>query len=151
MRLYVMRHGDAIQYARTDAERPLSELGRRQAAGMVCHLQDEPPARVIASPYVRAQQTCSIVCEGLGIDRFETVPGITPDSDPVQVVKLLERYDGNSLLMVSHQPLVSTLIALLVDGSISGGYMMGTASIACLEFEMVGNGQAHLQWLCHAV
>lgn len=150
MRLYIMRHGDAIQYARTDAERPLSELGRRQAADMVCHLQDEPPAHVIASPYVRAQQTCSIVCEGLGIDHFETVAGITPDSDPLQVVKLLERYDSNSLLMVSHQPLVSTLIALLVDGSINGGYMMGTASIACLEFEMAGIGQARLQWLCHA-
>lgn len=150
MRLYVMRHGDAIPYARTDAERTLSELGRRQAARMVRHLLSEPPTRVIASPYVRAQQTCSIVCEGLGIDHFETVPGITPDNDPFQVVKLLQRYDTSRLLMVSHQPLVSTLIALLVDGNITERYMMGTASIACLDSEVLGIGQAHLQWLCHA-
>lgn len=150
MYLYIMRHGDAIQYARTDAERPLSEQGRRQAASMVpCF--NRRPERVIASPYVRAQQTSAIVCEGLGIEGFETVEGIIPDGDPHEVVRLLRRYESDDvLLMVSHQPLVSALIALLVDGVVNGKYMMGTASVACLQTEVIAPGQATLQWLRHS-
>lgn len=151
MHLYIMRHGDAIPFARTDAERPLSETGCRQAAAMASCFLPMLPARVIASPYLRAQQTCSIVCESLGIRHFDTVDGITPDVDPHAVVRLLQDYQHEeSLLMVSHQPLVSTLIALLVDGSMAGGYMMGTASVACLHMDMLEAGQATLQWLRHA-
>lgn len=151
MLLYIMRHGDAVSFARTDAERSLSELGARQAANMVSCFQEVPPARVIASPYLRAQQTCSIVCEGLGVGQFDTVNGITPDVDPHAVVRLLQDYEQEpSLLMVSHQPLVSALIALLVDGSTTGGYAMGTASVACLDMEIPAAGQATLQWLRHA-
>lgn len=150
MLLYVMRHGDAIQFARTDAERPLSPLGQRQAARMVGHIRDALPSRVIASPYLRAQQTCGIVCEGLGIAQFDTINGITPDNDPLAVMRLLQEYEQHTLLMVSHQPLVSALVALLVDGDINGGYSMGTASVACLQLDQVGPGQGQLKWLRHA-
>lgn len=150
MRLYIMRHGDALQFARTDAERPLSERGRRQASSMVPCFSAWLPEKVIASPYVRAQQTCSIVCEGLGISRFDTVEGITPDCDPHDALRVLQRYENEGvLLMVSHQPLVSALVALLVDGAINGGYMMGTAAVACLEADHLSPGQATLQWLRH--
>lgn len=150
MQLYIMRHGDAIQYARTDAERPLSDLGRRQAEAMAQCFKTVPPSRIIASPYLRAQQTCSIVCEALGNKTFETVDGITPDVDPLGVVRLLQPYENETLLMVSHQPLVSALIGLLVQGDMAGGYMMGTASVAFLQMDTPGAGQATLQWLRHA-
>jgi len=123
----------------------------QQAAQMAGCFRNALPTRVIASPYLRAQQTSSIVCEGLGIGQFDTVNGITPDVDPHGVVRLLQNYEQEAcLLMVSHQPLVSALIALLVDGSTAGGYMMGTASVACLQVEVPAAGQATLQWLRHA-
>lgn len=151
MQLYIMRHGDALSFARTDAERPLSEHGMRQAATMASCFRDALPTRVIVSPYLRAQQTCSIVCEELGINQFDTVNGITPDVDPRGVVRLLQNYEHeSSLLMVSHQPLVSALIALLVDGTTTGGHVMGTASVACLEMAVPAVGQATMQWLRHA-
>ena len=150
MLLYIMRHGDAVQFAKTDAERSLSDLGRGQAARMVPHFTQQLPSRVIASPYLRAQQTCDIVCNGLGITGFDTVNGITPDDDPFEVMRLLIPHEKETLLMVSHQPLVSSLVGLLVDGTVAGGYMMGTASVACLSLDVVSPGQATLQWLRHA-
>lgn len=150
MQLYIMRHGDALQYARTDAERPLSDLGRRQAAAMASCFLAVPPTRIICSPYLRAQQTCSILCEALGNKSFDTVDGITPDVDPMRVVHLLQPYSSETLLMVSHQPLVSALIGLLVQGDMASGYMMGTASVAFLQMDTPGVGQATLHWLRHA-
>lgn len=149
MQLYIMRHGDAVMHARTDAERPLSETGRQQAAAMVNHIRDLLPARVIASPYLRAQQTARIVCDGLGIPEFETVEHITPESDPFIALRQIERCQSDSLLMVSHQPLVGALLGLLVEGDMAGGYMMGTASVALLSCPHVGVGQARLHWLQH--
>ena len=150
MQLYIMRHGDAIQYARTDAERPLSDKGRQQSAAMASCFKSSMPTRVIASPYLRAQQTCAIVCESLGIKHFDTVDGITPDVDPNGVIRLLQPYENETLLMVSHQPLVGSLVSLLVQGNMEGGFMMGTASVALLQLDQVGPGQAALQWLRHA-
>ena len=150
MLLYVMRHGDAISFARTDAERPLSDRGRDQASSMVQHLLQAMPTKVIASPYLRAQQTCRIVCDGLGIAEYDTVDGITPESDPFFVLNLLQPYENEVLLMISHQPLVSSLLGLLVDGHLAGGYMMGTASLAYLSAPAVGPGVANLEWLRHA-
>ena len=151
MDLYVMRHGDAVMQARADAERPLSELGERQAALMVPHMQTLLPTRVIASPYLRAQQTARIVCDGLGLSGFDTVETITPEGDPFQVLRMLEDYEQDVLLMVSHQPLVGALLGLLVDGDLAGGHMMGTASVACLRLDVPGPGQADLAWLRHAL
>lgn len=149
MQLYIMRHGDALLHARTDAERPLSDKGRRQAAAMVNHFLPALPGRVIASPYLRAQETCSIICEGLRIRQFDTVDGITPDDDPFSAIRLLQNHETDTLLMVSHLPLVASLVSLLVDGHLQGDYRMGTASLALLEADTLAIGMARLRWLRH--
>ncbi|NPU93410.1 MAG: phosphohistidine phosphatase SixA [Gammaproteobacteria bacterium] len=149
MQLYIMRHGDAVQYARTDADRPLSDLGRQQVVRMLDHIRLKPPVRVIASPYLRAQQTARILCDGLGIVPLETVDGITPDNDPFEALKKIEQYQADPLLMVSHQPLVGSLLGVLLEGSVSAGQMMGTGSVALLSCPCIGAGQAQLQWLQH--
>jgi len=150
MQLYIMRHGDALMQAQTDAERPLSDHGKAQVAKMVPHLEHLIPANVIASPYLRAQQTARIVCDGLGLKGFEIQDTITPEGDPFAVLRLLESRRDDSLLLVSHQPLVGILLGLLVDGDMASGYMMGTASVAAMNMSYVGPGQAELAWLRHS-
>ena len=153
MQLYIMRHGDAVMQAPTDAQRPLSEKGRRQVASMAGFLKPLLPTRVLVSPYIRAQQTASILCESLAIntDKLQHADYITPDGDPFQVVRELESHSSEILLIVSHQPLVGTLLSLLLDGGLTGDYMMGTASLASMELDHIGAGQARLNWLRHAV
>lgn len=150
MLLYIMRHGEAVSFAPTDAERPLTDRGRRQASFMVHSFLPALPTRVIASPYVRAQETAAIVCEGLRIPAFETEAGITPEDDPFSVIRRLQDYEAETLLMVSHQPLVSSLVSLLAEGHLQGGFPMATASVACLQTEVIAIGMAQLNWLRHA-
>lgn len=150
MRLYIMRHGDAVNRAKTDAERPLSDLGKRQVTSMVQYLTEEPPTRLIASPYLRAQQSAKLIKTGLfqaGTELgVETIDRITPSDQPGKVIKQLEELQSERLMMVSHQPLVGSLITLLTEGE-AIGIPVNTASIACLELEQYGIGQAMLSWM----
>ena len=151
MLLYLMRHGDAVSKARTDQERPLSPLGEAQASSMVPVLLDQPPKRLLVSPYLRAQQTANLVAGGLASHdielAIETVEFITPDDSPHYALRNLEPLLQNSgpILVVSHQPLVGCLISLLAEGH-GLGMPVGTASIACLKSDTMGAGTADLIW-----
>ncbi|MDX1694649.1 MAG: phosphohistidine phosphatase SixA [Ketobacteraceae bacterium] len=148
--LYVMRHGHAVNKASSDAERPLSANGEIEVRKAAHKLEGLQPDLFIASPYLRAQQTARILKEAAAIPTdITTEEGITPDDHPQGVVRMLADLEAvGSILMVSHNPLVSALVSLLVDGDLQGGYAMGTASVACIEFdEILGVGQGRLQWL----
>ena len=154
-RLYVMRHGDALMRAPRDSLRPLSQLGHDQAvdtAKQLCSRLSTPIGLVLASPYLRAQETTHHIVEGVGYTgEVVTCDKITPNDSPDSVIKLLSDYESfGSVLMVSHQPLVSALIGRLVSGHYHEGPPMGTASIVCLDMPAVGIGVANLEWLKHS-
>jgi phosphohistidine phosphatase len=94
----------------------------------------QPLRWIIASPYVRAQQTAELVRQALGFsEAVVTVPWLTPDSDPRKVLDNLDLYASDNVLVVSHQPLVGSLIGLAVHGSLQQAEPMHTASLAELE------------------
>lgn len=69
-KLYVVRHADAGTRGRDDGPdelRPLSERGRRQAAGLVAQLADVGITRLVASPFLRCVQTLEPLGERLGV------------------------------------------------------------------------------------
>lgn len=66
MKLWVLRHGEAEPRANSDAERRLTAHGREQVVRSAAHLLGQPLQAIIASPYVRAQQTAALVHETLG-------------------------------------------------------------------------------------
>ena len=152
MRLYIMRHGDAVLQAPSDAERPLSPLGEAQCSRMVSHFSVLIPDRIVASPYLRAQQSAAIVQSGLR-DKFgqhrdiETLSLITPNDNPKKALQALARYEVASLLMVSHQPLVGDLVSLLIHGHLNDPEPMTTASVACIEADILSPGMGELSWL----
>jgi phosphohistidine phosphatase len=134
MTLWILRHGEAQNRARTDAERELTDNGREEVLSSAAHLLGRPLRWIIASPYVRAQQTAELVRQALGFsDSIVTVPWLTPDSDPRNVLDNLDLYAGDEVLLVSHQPLVGTLIGLAVHGNLQQPHAMQTASLAELQ------------------
>lgn len=134
MKLWVLRHGEAEQRANTDAERRLTAHGREQVMRSAAHLLGQPLQAIIASPYVRAQQTAALVHEALGFERaVQTVPWLTPDSDPQQVITELDKLGLEQVLLVSHQPLVGSLVGLLEHGHFRDPAPMSTATLAELE------------------
>ncbi len=132
MKLWILRHGEAEGHARTDAERNLTEHGRGEVLRSAAHLIGQPLSAIIASPYVRAQQTAQLVREALGFEaQIRTVPWLTPEGNPVQVLEKLDTDDN--VLLVSHQPLVGNLISFLQHGHQRQPQPMYTASLAELE------------------
>jgi len=132
MKLWVLRHGEAEPHARSDAERNLTEHGRKEVLRSAAQLIGQPISAIIASPYVRAQQTAELVREALGFEpEIVTVPWLTPDSNPLTVADQLDSADN--LLLVSHQPLVGNLIGYLQYGHLRSPQPMNTASLAELE------------------
>ncbi len=132
MKLWILRHGEAEAHARTDAERNLTEHGRGEVLRSAAHLIGQPISAILASPYVRAQQTAHLVRDVLGFEpQIRTVPWLTPDGSPQQVVDKLDTDDN--VLLVSHQPLVGSLISYLQHGHPRQPQPMYTASLAELE------------------
>ena len=132
MKLWVLRHGEAESHAPSDAQRNLTERGREEVLHSAAHLIGQPISAIIASPYVRAQQTAQLVREALGfVPEIRTVSWLTPDGNPLQVLEKLDTDDN--VLLVSHQPLVGNLISFLQHGHQRQPQPMHTASLAELE------------------
>lgn len=155
MKLFIMRHGEAESplswTPQADSARNLTDFGRLQAQRNLAACADKlgQPELIITSPYQRAQQTAEFARSEFPEAKFQTLSMITPEGNPGQVIEQLYQFSqsAGSILMVSHQPLVSELIAQLVG---EGFYPMHTASIAGLETEVVAQGLANLEFLVHS-
>lgn len=148
MKLWVLRHGEAQAHARSDAERELTAHGREEVLRSAAELIGQPIQAILASPYVRAQQTAQLVREALGFELdVRTVPWLTPDSDPLEAARHLDSTDN--LLLVSHQPLVGNLIGLLQHGHFRAPQPMSTASLAELEADLPLAGAMTLKSVKH--
>ena len=148
--VYIMRHGEAVARAKSDAERPLSEQGVKEAESMAVELLPNPPLLIWVSPYLRAQQTRDVVVAGLKnkghYPEVLTVPVITPDDRPQVILDMLGSVQESPILLVSHNPLVSVLLSVLTEGHTQASIGMATASIACLNGEVIAPGAMMLDW-----
>ncbi|WP_257252631.1 MULTISPECIES: phosphohistidine phosphatase SixA [unclassified Endozoicomonas] len=141
MKLIVMRHGQASWSAPNDQERPLTEVGQQEVLSTASKLTHLGISRVLASPYLRAQQSGRILAETLECT-LETLDCITPDADPMAVISELP-VQGN-IALASHMPLVGALTSLLCEGAIHQGPGFMTGNAAVLEMELPGPGLATL-------
>lgn len=150
MRLWLLRHGEAEPQAASDAARELTGHGHKEVQQAAAQLSGRPLTAIIASPYVRAQQTAELVRDALGFTgSVTTVPWLTPDSDPREVLKFLDEREGAEVLLVSHQPLIGALGGLLVHGHPQEPLPMRTASLAELEGDIPAAGLMELLALIH--
>lgn len=151
MKLWLLRHGQAGPYVQTgDHLRELTEHGRREVLQAARHLGEVSIDRVLVSPYVRARQTADLLLGQLAQrPPLEVVQGITPDDDPRAAATLLAAREEDSLLVVSHQPLLGALAGLLLHGHLQAPLPFNTASLALLEGEMALAGLMQLRALHH--
>ncbi|AQU85101.1 MULTISPECIES: SixA phosphatase family protein [unclassified Halomonas] len=146
-----MRHGEAAP-GFPDQSRLLTPHGELEADSMARWLalrveQGElPQPKLYASPYARAQQTAQRFSEALGVPLY-TLDFITPDDSPSVVNDwLLSQPEDETILLVSHMPLVGELAGLLMEGARSRGVGFPTAAIAELEAEVWAAGCAQLKY-----
>lgn len=152
--LLIMRHGQA-EPGFPDPERRLSEKGEKEARRMGRWLAkrkdlDVTRLRLVASPYVRAQQTAALVAEALADKTrvepdIDTLELITPDDSPQVVIDwLLGEDDDCPLILVSHMPLVAALTGMLIEGRSDAGIGFSTAAIAELHADVRAAGCSRL-------
>ncbi|MGH2567049.1 MAG: phosphohistidine phosphatase SixA [Bacteroidota bacterium] len=151
MLLYLLRHGDAITSPTLhDSELPLSELGAQQAEAVSLFLKAAGVSLdlIVTSPLVRAQQMAAPTKNLLGIKKMITSKYLVPGSDQKQLFELLNSQRVETLLLVGHEPHLSTTIALLVSGDTSSRIEMKKASCACVEIAWpIEKGRGLLKWL----
>ncbi|WP_456024590.1 phosphohistidine phosphatase SixA [Pseudomonas protegens] len=149
MKLWVLRHGEAVPYGSCpDSERELTEHGRQEALSSAAHLVGQPLTAIYASPYLRAQQTAQIVREALGFEpEIRTVEWLTPEVDPDKVTDQL--VSVSNVLLVSHNPLVGNLLSYLQHGAGYPPEKVSTAGLAELESPELLIGSMTLNSLKH--
>jgi phosphohistidine phosphatase len=158
MNLYFMRHGIALPpddpSVAQDSERPLSSKGikrMRQAAKGVRRLKI-PFDGILTSPLLRARQTAEIVASALGMDtRLEEFSGLAPESTVEHLLFGLTRHqDREHLLLVGHEPLLSTTAAHLLGARQTANLNIDfkKGSLGCIEIAALrGAGPGKLHWL----
>jgi len=117
-----MRHCLTDDGPQMDGDRPLDDVGRKQAKVMrkFYKLAQVSPDVIISSAFARAQQTAEAVQRG--DTPIKTTPALDPDSTPEKALKAitkivegmkdsLDNPDNPSVLVVTHGPLIQPLLA----------------------------------------
>lgn len=140
MRIFVMRHGQAQAMASSDKSRELTQYGQCEADKMASWLFHQKLSfdAIYVSPYIRAQQTAKIVKEHLATSAaLTTLDFITPEDSALQMHDFIDGTFIDSsqarVLIVSHMPLVSYLIAEFTQGEQAP--LFQTAAIAEIEYD----------------
>ncbi len=147
MRLIIVRHGEAEAFlgAAADAARQLTPQGRNDVKRLGERLAAAgiDVQRIIASPFVRAQQTAALLAAKLGgNDLLTTAAELQPDGKPADVIHLTDAMALDTVLLASHQPLVGRLLHLLVGTDDLP--MFTPACCAIVEAEVLAAGCAQL-------
>lgn len=118
MRIYLVRHGDAVpeEEAGSDRDRWLSDRGREGARVLARLLREQRVEldAILCSPLPRAVQTAELIAQGLDfLGAIVPRRAFEPSAQPRVAADMIAGA-GGSVLVVSHEPAISTLGAYLV-------------------------------------
>jgi phosphohistidine phosphatase len=157
MKIYLLRHAiaaerDPDKYP-DDGLRPLTAAGSRKMIKIADAL-DKMGLQVdliLSSPFLRTRQTAEIVRKHLHLkrDRLLLVDALAASGDPGQLIAEIQaKYMVDRLLLVGHEPDLSSLISLLLSGEPSIPITMKKAGLCCLSVDELAVGRcARLEWL----
>jgi len=153
MLLHLIRHGIAVDRADpecpTDSQRPLTDRGRRRTRRAAEGLQrlGVSPEWVISSPWVRAVQTAEIVVETLGLSEDDLLcdEDLLPMADPGAILRKLESFEADELMLVGHAPHLDLVLEELCRGALLAS--LTKAGGACVELDPRRALRGTLRWL----
>jgi phosphohistidine phosphatase len=121
MEIYLLRHGIAEDAApgMPDADRALTSAGRQKLRRVLTRARAAKvePDVILSSPYRRALETAAVAVETLGYSGKVVQTGtLTPDANPHETWEEIRAHKTEtSLLLASHEPLMSSLLAFLLN------------------------------------
>lgn len=150
--MFLFRHGEAEPLSSIDADRELTASGEADNKIVVNQLlQRQTEIEVmLCSPYRRAQQTASGLIAAVPTMRSTETDLLVPDSNLNHLLSHLDRLSAanniSSLILVGHNPLLSDLLTLLVDGGGLGNYHLETSNIVCLNVDVLSPACADIEY-----
>ena len=144
--IIVLRHAKAVErgeWKGTDAERPLSSRGKKQAKSIVGPLASFGARKLISSPAARCVKTVAPLAEVLG-RKIETTKLIGQDaweegtSDPRRIVGERVRARKPAVLC-SHGPVLPDILSeiALATGTLRGSYLGSASALEPAAFSVV--------------
>lgn len=152
MKICLIRHSIAESTAASDAQRRLTDAGKRRSAKLAETLSSFGliPDLMFVSPYDRAQATAQILSNSFkGIDSINTKTCTANEMQPGEELleSLLPLVNANSesnlLFFIGHQPQIGELASTLV-GSARPIFNVSPASAIILELSSFRRGAAKL-------
>ena len=149
VRCYFLRHGiaeDPEQWPGKDFDRPLTGAGKDRMAREAKTIVALAPGcdAILTSPLLRAKQTAAIVAKALKMPYIEDPRlGLGFNARALADV-LAEHADAEALLLVGHEPSMSTTIGEIVGGA---RIDLKKGALACVNFAKSSSLTGVLVWL----
>ena len=121
MQIYLLRHGiaDDAKPGHPDSERALTDEGRDKLRRVLkrARTADLDPSLILSSPYRRAVETAAVAAEVLAYQgEIVRTRALVPEASPFDMwEEIRRRKDERSILLASHEPLMSSMAAFLLD------------------------------------
>ena len=148
MIIYFLRHADAEDFSGNDFERKLTPKGHEQAerVGNFCDKYSITPEVFLTSPLVRARQTAEIVGKKIGAEPVIADwldCGMTPETLIEQLEPLTTK---SSVLLVGHEPDLSTAVSHLLGLPEPGNFPIRKASLTAIDAPWLEKGSGALEF-----
>ncbi|MBK9924947.1 MAG: phosphohistidine phosphatase SixA [Anaerolineales bacterium] len=156
MKLYLVRHAIAEEPGtpgyEDDSLRPLTEKGREKMQKIAHGLRDlgVEPNLIVSSPYVRASQTASILAKVFKYkEEISYSDSLVPMGEPNDMIgEINEKYSVDELMLVGHEPNLSSLVGLLLAGNTNISINFKRGGVCCLSVDDLHyDRKAVLEWL----
>ena len=157
MKLFILRHGIAAMRddldVENDSQRQLTPKGKRQLRQSAAAMKKMGLRfdLILSSPYLRAKQTAEIVADFLKLNKkLHFSNALVPDGSPNVLIRQLHEIKPapENVLLVGHEPYLSSLISLLTSGGIDLAMDFKKGGLCKLETERLSYDRcATLIWL----
>jgi phosphohistidine phosphatase len=152
MQLWLVRHAvaaDRDEFDGPDAERPLTEKGRRRFRVFCSWLAEQVPLpqTILTSPLVRAAGTASLLAKAAGLKRADITSTqlLSPGVDLDALLQFIRDQSTDFTALVGHEPDMSRCLSELVGG---GEFAFGKGFVAAIEFQSgPAKASGQLKWL----
>ena len=134
MYLYFFRHGQADwpDWNQSDDKRPLTKRGRKEIGRIARFLKklEIELDHIITSPLPRAEQTAATVADCFKL-KARPDPILEPGFNAAGLRRLLQKYPGDHIMIVGHEPDFSMVLSNLTGASLK----LSKAGLALVELD----------------
>jgi phosphohistidine phosphatase len=154
MEVFLVRHAIAHERNRgrwpDDSKRPLTPAGKAKFRKAARGLKQWLPrsAVLLSSPYVRARETAALLSRALGGGKVIECSALAPGEPASKVFELLNRRKGRAVVLVGHEPNLSTLLSACLHERARLKIEFKKGGAACVGFATrIEPGRATLRWM----